>query len=72
MNLPLKLAIWRSGRSQWATAAEAAIDPSRLSRIVNGRVAATSDEALALATVLDVDPTTLFPEFTQAATRVVA
>lgn len=56
----LKLAIWRSGRPQWAIARDAGVSPTLLSYIVNGRREATETEREQPAKVLGASAGALF------------
>lgn len=62
VNLPLKVAIWGSGKRQRQIAAEAVIPETRLSEIVNQRGPAPSTgEKLAIARALGQSRRLLFP-----------
>ena len=54
------------GRRQWEVAAEAGMDPARLSRILNREREPTSEQAVRLAAVLDVPAAELFPDLPAA------
>lgn len=59
---PLARAIFESQRKQIAIAKLAGIHETRLSKIVNGHVAATEDEQEALAKALELPRPELFPD----------
>jgi transcriptional regulator with XRE-family HTH domain len=61
VNARLKAAILASGHEQRAVAMAANLYETQLSRIVNGHVEATPEEQRALAAVLDVPVSQLFP-----------
>lgn len=61
-NIALKIAIIESGLSQVDVAEEADIDPTMLSRFVNGRRQPSEAEQKALARVLKRKPSQLFGE----------
>ena len=62
MNLPLKIAIVESGRSQLELAKATDMHESRLSHIVNGHRDPSDAERKALARVLRRKIADLFPE----------
>jgi transcriptional regulator with XRE-family HTH domain len=66
INMPLKLAIVRSGRSQREIAQYAAIGEVRLSAIVQGRLTPTEEEKDRLARVLGRRVDGLFPRTREA------
>jgi transcriptional regulator with XRE-family HTH domain len=53
----LKLALVSSGRHAYEIARDIGIGETRLSRIANGRITPTSEEAARIARVLGLDPT---------------
>jgi len=59
-NLPLKVAIIRSGRSQISLAAHTGIPESRISRIVNSWTKATPTERRRIARALRVSEDEIF------------
>ena len=61
LNLPLKLAIVLSGRSQIQIAKAANLHESKLSRIIRGHDEATEADKKAIARVLRRKVTDLFP-----------
>ena len=67
MNLPLKMAIHASGKTQKRIAALARMTEPRLSLIVRGREAATDDEQEQLAKALKKSIDELFPARKSAA-----
>jgi transcriptional regulator with XRE-family HTH domain len=60
MNERLKVALLRSGRTQYAVAAAAGMSETRLSRIVVGRAPGTEEERRAIALALGVPLDELF------------
>lgn len=66
MNLPLKMAMHESRRTQKRIATLAKIDETRLSKIVRGRKEPTVDEMKALARVLGKAQDELFPSAQEA------
>lgn len=60
-NMGLKLAILASGQTQRVIAKRAAIDETKLSRLVRGTVRPFPDEREALARVLNRSEAELFP-----------
>lgn len=62
MNLPLKIAIVRSGQPQWAIARTIGVHPVRLSQIVRGHARPRTAEAARLAAALHVEVRDLFPD----------
>jgi len=60
-NVSLKLAILRDGRKQYQIAAATGITETRLSRILFGRIIATTVERVRIASVLNADVHALFP-----------
>lgn len=67
MNMALKIAIVESRRLQVEIAADAGMDPTRLSQIVNGRREPSDPERKALARVLKRKAADLFPARESAA-----
>lgn len=61
MNIPLKIAVVESERTQDEVANLARIHYTRLSQIIRGRVAATESEKMRLAGVLQRSVESLFP-----------
>jgi hypothetical protein len=59
-NLPLKLAIFASGRRQGDIAAAAGINASRLAQIARGRVTPSERERDSIATALCMPAAVLF------------
>lgn len=67
MNLPLKMAIHESGKTQKRIAIRARMSEPRLSLIVRGREQATPDEQAQLAKALQKSIDELFPARASAA-----
>lgn len=69
MIIGLKMAILRSGRSQWEIARDIGISETRLSRILRGRVEVRDEEREALARILGATMGELFDELVPAKAR---
>lgn len=61
-NLALKIAILRSGATQYALARELDITETRMSRICCGRESPTQAEAARLAEILNIPASELLPD----------
>lgn len=61
-NNDLKMAIFKSGKTQWDIAERAGMHETRLSKIVRGRMQPNGDEKKALAKALKKTVHDLFPE----------
>lgn len=61
LNVPLKMAILKTGRKQYRIAADAGIAEAVLSRIVNGLHHPTDEQKRALAKALRLPVDDLFP-----------
>jgi transcriptional regulator with XRE-family HTH domain len=66
-NLPLKNAIFASGKPQRYIARKANIYETRMSEIVRGRVVPTKEERKRIARALDAPVGQLFPSFSDEA-----
>lgn len=61
INLPLKISLLRSGRTQLAVAKSAGLSPSRLSMIVRGWTEPRPDEKRAISKALGFPVDLIFP-----------
>lgn len=59
-NLTLKTALWKKGLKQIDMALDMGIDPSRLSKIINGREMPTNEIKKNISNYLDIEINKLF------------